>query len=356
MAEKIYSIAIIGAGMIAEKHIESFLKTKRAKISWLAATKQESLNRVTGKFPVEKTTLNYIDILSDKSVDAVVICTPPDVHKKIFMDSVSAGKNILVEKPLGMNLKDIDLMISAAESNPNLVISDCSARHSRLQPKFKAVKDIIDTGILGDIYFVHHNCIWRQGRAGIEYHPTAKWFLNKALSGGGPLLDWGVYDLSFHLGVLGDTPELSKINDVMLKNRLDGVEPGTDVYDVEEHFSVSMEFNNKLRYYWERANNANMETESETRIYGTRGGLKFGFHSWDSPQLTFFDVDNHSKGTARKEIKEIDMTSHGGDDFELAAHYIRVLDGNEKLILPLTLARKHLEIILKCYDFADTKL
>lgn len=353
MNDKIYSIGIIGAGMIAEKHIVSFLQTKRAKISWVADIKEDTLLKVKEKYPIENTTADYMQILTDSTVDAVIICTPPPVHKKVFIDVVSAGKNILVEKPLAMNLSDIDEMIAAEKANPDLIISDCSARHSRLQPKYRKVKEIIDSGVLGEIYFVHHNCIWRQSRAGIEYHPTAKWFLNKAISGGGPLFDWGVYDLSFHLGILGDKPELAKVKNVMLKNGLDNVDSGAEVFDVEEHFSANMKFSGGLNYYWERANNANMETDSETRIYGTRGGLKFGFHSWDAPEITFFDVENNAKGKARKQTIEVDMSEHGGDDYELASHYIRALDGTEKILMPLSLARKHLEIILECYKNSD---
>ena len=349
MNEKIYSIAIVGAGMIAEHHIESFLKTKRAKITWVADIKQEALVKIKEKYPVENTTTDYHNILNDKNVDAVVICTPPLIHKRVFVDAVAAGKNILVEKPLAMSIADIDEMIEAERANPNLIISDCSARHSRLQPKYRKVKEIIDSGVLGEIYFVHHNCIWRQSRAGIEYHPTAKWFLNKAISGGGPLFDWGVYDLSFHLGVLGDKPELTKVKNVMLKNGLDDVDSGAEIFDIEEHFSANMKFTEGLNYYWERANNANMEANSETRIYGTRGGLKFGSHSWDAPEIEFFDVEDNAKGKARKQLIEIDMSQHGGDDYELAAHYIRVLDRTEKVLMPLSLARKHLEIILECY-------
>jgi len=354
MSEKIYNIGIVGAGMIAEKHIVSFLKTNRAKIAWVADIKEEALVNVKEKYPIENITTDYRNLLNDSNVDAVIICTPPTIHKNVFIDAVAAGKNILVEKPLAMNLTDIDEMIEAERANPNLIISDCSARHSRLQPKYRKVKEIIDSGALGEIYFIHHNCIWRNSRAGIEYHPTAKWFLNKALSGGGPLFDWGVYDLSFHLGILGDKPELAKIKNVMLKNGLDDVDSGADIFDVEEHFSANMKFSGGLNYYWERANNANMEANSETRIYGTRGGLKFGSHSWDAPEIEFFDVENEAKGKARKQIFEVDMSTHGGDDYELAAHFIRVLDGTEQVLMPLSLARKHLEIILECYKNADT--
>jgi predicted dehydrogenase len=350
--EKIYNIGIVGAGMIAEKHIDSFLKIKRAKVAWLADINPEVLSRVSQKHSIEKTTVDYRQMLDDRSLDVIVVCTPPPFHKIVFLDAIAAEKHILVEKPLAMNIKDIDEMIAAKNAKPNIKVSDCSARHSRLQPKFRAVKSIIDSGVLGEIYYIHHNCIWRQARGGIEYHPTAKWFLNKAIAGGGPLFDWGVYDLSFHLGVLGDYPQLQKVNNVFLKNGLDAVDPGCEIFDVEEHFMVNMEFNNGIKYYWERANNANMEADSETRIYGTRGGLKFGFHSWDPAEITFFDVDENSKGKARKEVRQVDMSQHGGDDFELAAHFVRVLDEKQEPAMPLELAKKHLEIIWKCYESA----
>jgi len=347
----IYKIGIVGAGMIAEKHIENLLLTQSAKIEWVADIKEVALERIKQKFPaIAKTTNNYKDILNDVSVDAIVVCTPPPMHKQVFIDAVNAGKHILVEKPLAMNLADIDEMIAAKNNHPELKICDCSGRHSRLQPKYKRVKEIIDSGVLGNIYYIHHNCIWRQNRAGIEYHPTAKWFLNKAIAGGGPLFDWGVYDLAFHLGILNDQHEIIKVNNTILKNGLDAVDPKTDIFDVEEHFISTMEFSNGLNYYWERSNNANMEADNETRIYGTRGGIKLAYNTWDSAELTFFDVDNDAKGKARSKTEIIDMSKHKGDDFELSMHFINMLNGTEETVLPLELARKHLDIIFKCYN------
>ena len=213
---KIFNIGIIGAGMIAEHHIVSLQKNSRVSITWIAATKPEKLEKIRAKYSINKATINYKDILSDPNVDAVIICTPPNLHKTMFIEAVNAGKHILVEKPLAMSLKEIDEMIEVKNLHPEVKVLDCSARHSRLQPKYSKIKEIIASGKLGEVYFIHHNCVWRQSRAGIEYHPEAKWFLNKAISGGGPLFDWGVYDLSFHLGVLGDAVELKNVSSVLL--------------------------------------------------------------------------------------------------------------------------------------------
>jgi predicted dehydrogenase len=291
-------------------------------------------------------------MLKSSEVEAVIICTPPTLHKPMFIDALEAGKHVFVEKPVAMSIDEITEMMEAKKKFPHLKTSACSARHARLQPKFRKVKEIIDSGALGEIYFMHHNCVWRQARPGIEYHPAAKWFLNRKISGGGPLFDWGVYDLSFHLGVLSDQPELKKIQSVFLKNGLDLVDPGTDIFDVEEHFAANLELSNGLHFYWERSTNANMHEDNQTRIYGTKGGLKFGFCSWDPPSIEFFDVKDEGKGEARSEVIQLDMDAHEDDELELSKHFINVLEDVEKPAMPIELEAKHLDIIFKLYKEA----
>ncbi|NJK85610.1 MAG: Gfo/Idh/MocA family oxidoreductase [Bacteroidales bacterium] len=292
-------------------------------------------------------TNNISDIIQDKEVDAVVIASPPQSHHDYFMQFLHAGRHILLEKPSSISLKDLDEMINESGNYPDLVICDCSCRHSRLQPKFRFVKKVIDSGELGDVYYIHHNSVARQSRPGIEYNPDAKWFLNKQIAGAGPLIDWGVYDLSFHLGVLSDVPQFVSSETLFKANKLDRTDPGTSVYDVEEHFAVSMRFNNGLNYYWERAAHANNEAPNETRIYGTHGGLKLQYCTWDSPKVELFGLEKGINGKATKTLHEIDMKDHTDDGYELTVHFLNCIEKKEKPMMPLKLARKHLEIILK---------
>lgn len=343
-------IGIIGAGMIAGKHLKSIENTKRFTVKWLADIAPAKLEAYKKEFAIEKVTIDYTEMLKDPELDAVLICTPPNLHKEMFMKCLKAGKHVLLEKPAAMNISELDEMIHFQKSYPELVVCDCSARHSRLQPKFTAIKKIIDSGILGEIYYVHHNSIWRNGRPGIEYHPEAKWFMNKAISGGGPLFDWGVYDLSFHLGILGDAYEIESVQDVMLKSGHDDFNPGDFIYNVEEMFAAQMKFSNGLRYYWERGNHANIDVPNETRIYGSRAGLKFSFCSWDSPSINLYDYDG--EGKSRHTVIDIDMEGHSDDD-ALIEHFADAVEGKTKPAMPLQLARKHLDIIWKCYKKAE---
>jgi predicted dehydrogenase len=347
--KKLFNFGIIGAGMIAEKHIIGLQKTGNVQIDWVARSNASLLKEFQKKFDIPKGTTNYREILADPEVDAVVITSPPQFHYQMFMDSVSAGKHILLEKPAAIKKQHIEEMVKIADAHPELIISDCSSRHARLQPKFRKVKEIIDSGILGEIYFIHHNAVARQSRPGIEYHPSAKWFLNREIAGGGVLFDWGVYDLSFHLGLLNDIPQIEDIDLLFMKSGLDNIDPGTNVFDVEEHFAVNLKLSGGLKYYWERSTNANMEAINETRIYGTKGGIKLGFCSWENPEIEFFDVENDGKGRARKEIIKVDMSKQEDND-ELSKHFVNVLLGTEKVAMPLSLAAKHLDIIFRIYE------
>ena len=346
-----HNIGIIGAGMIGQEHIRNFKKLKGVRITWVADINEALLKKVLKTFKVSKGTTDYMEILNDPDVHAVVICTPPSTHFEIFIRAVRSGKHILLEKPATISIDELEGLLAIAAQHPELHICDASCRHARLQPKFNFVKKIIDSGNLGDIYHIHHQEALRQARPGIEYHPEAKWFLNRKIAGGGPVLDWGIYDFSFHLGILSDKPELKSVK-AMTARGLDKKDPGTDIFDVEEHGVAWMEFSGGLTYVWERATHANVEAPSETRIYGTKGGLKFSFLTWDSPDIKYYYTTKQGRGKAKSKTFTVDMSKHGGDNFEMARHFVDVLNGKAEPAMPLSLAAKHLRIIDEVYKSA----
>ena len=340
-------IGVIGAGMIAENHIQNVQKSNRATVQWIAATTKEKAALVGNKYGIPNSTDHYQEMLEDPILDAVIICTPPFLHAEMMEAALKTGKHILVEKPLTLTLEEATRILELIKSYPDLIAMDCSARHARLHPKFETVKRYIESGQLGDIYYVHHNAVNQQSRPGMEYHPSAKWFLDASKAGGGPLFDWGVYDLSFHLGVLGDRHELQTVDAIQIKSGLDDRDPGTDIYNVEEHFSANMTFSDGLRFYWERAAHANMQVANETRIYGTRGGLRLAFCSWDAPELTVYGLDDSGNAFSRTELLDYQDQDDG---YAMAVHFLDCLEGKAKPIQSLEVAARHLQIIYQCYQ------
>lgn len=346
----IIKIGIIGTGMIAHKHVESLQKIEKVDVSWVAGRNQEKLKRFQEQYNIGQSTTNYHEMLADDELDAVIIATPPNSHVKIFEDVLNAGKNCLLEKPPAILIKDISKLKQLIADHPNLIISACSSRHSRLQPKYKKIKEIIDSGVCGKIYYIHHNCVQQQSRGGIEYHPEAKWFMNREIAGAGPLYDWGLYDMSFHLGLLNDKPELEKISDAFVARGLDNIDVGDFVNDVEEHFATSLQFSGGLRYYWERSIQANMEAANESRIYGTRGGIKVSFCTWEeNTDIEFFSLEDGVNGKVKKEIFKINVDNQI-DEFELAMDFVHTLRTGDKPTMPLELELKHMEILMRIND------
>lgn len=350
---RILNIGIIGCGMVANNHIKNFLQFPNVEIRWICDQSKTVLNNFQKKYSISLGTVDYHQILEDADVDAVVICTPPNSHFKMAIDSLRSGKHILLEKPSTITRQDLSELQEAVIKHPSLIVLDCSARHSRLQPKFNYFKEMISSGELGHIYCIHHNAVNRASRPGIEYHPQAKWFLNKNISGGGPLIDWGVYDLSFHLGILGDIFNLINVR-AFIAGNLDNYTKNLNICDVEEHAIVLMEFDNNLVYYWERAVNAHNEVCNETRIYGTKGGLKFSYLSWESPNAEYYLINQKGKYIKRK-IK-VDMQKHSTSDndfYEMDSHFIACILKQESPILPFSLSSKYLNIIFDCIDNSD---
>ncbi len=351
--KKVQQIGIIGGGMIAQAHMRNVEADRRAKVTWVADISDAALKKSMEAFSVPNGTTNYKDMLNDSELDAVIVCTPPGTHKKIGIDVMRAGKHLLLEKPLATSVKDCQALVNEAKKHRRLKISGCSARHARLNPKFEFVKKIINSGKLGEIYHVHHQCGGRQGRGGIEYNPGAKWFLDRKIAGGGPLFDWGVYDLSFHLGVLGQ-PKLKSVESFAV-NGLDELYPKGPGY-VEEHGAAWMKFTNGMTYYWERANNAHNETDWLTRIYGKKGGLKFNYLSGNKDPVIFFDVSNNGKGKARqKALKVPRLDKHPGDMPALGKAWLNYLCADGPKPISFQTELDNIKIMLEMYKKSGLK-
>jgi predicted dehydrogenase len=339
-----YNLGIIGAGMYGKVLMRWFKQDERANIIWVNSASEATTKAAAEEFGVEKWTLDYREILADPVVDAVVIATPPYLHAEQLEASLDAGKQVLLEKPMAESLESVQRIVRAVDGKPELLVLEASCRHTRLTRKFQFIKSIIVSGKLGEIYHIHHNHLSRG--TFIEWNPSGAWAMNKLLAGGGPFIDRGVYDLSFHLGLLDDLPQLKSLRS-FTRNDLRDMRSLVEYSDVEQHGAAWMEFDTRLTYYYESGAGAHAETPNETRIYGTKGGLRFQFPVWDSTEVEFFYTEN---GEPRKETLTVDMTDAPDDSLALATHFLDCLDGKTQLLMTVQSAAKHMEILFKILE------
>ncbi|MEJ2208801.1 MAG: Gfo/Idh/MocA family oxidoreductase [Anaerolineae bacterium] len=335
-----YNLGIIGAGMWGKVLADRFRRDPRARVTWINSASEATTRAAAEEFGIEQWTLDYHDVLADAAVDAVAIATPPYLHAQQLCDALAAGKHVLLEKPMAESLESVERIVRAVEQAPDRVVLDASARHTRLTPKFRFVKAILDSGRLGQVYHVHHNHLLRG--TFIEYNPRGTWAMKREL-GGGPILDWGVYDLSFHLGLLDDAPELLSVRG-FTRNDLRDVGHLVEGSDVEQHAAAWLEFSGGLTYYYERGAGVHAEMPNETRLYGTEGGLRFQFPSWDSDEIElFYCVD----GEPRKETLTVEMDGPPDDALALTTHFLDCLEGTAEPLMPIPLSAKHMRILFE---------
>ena len=151
--EKIMKVGIIGAGRIGKVHIKNIsmfvpeLEIKTVVDPFM----NEQTEAYVKKYGVTNVTKNADDILNDKEIEAVIICSSTDTHSKYIIEAAHAGKHIFCEKPVDYDLAKVHQAINAAkEAGVKLQIGFCR----RFDHNHKGVYDVVRSGRIGDVHMV----------------------------------------------------------------------------------------------------------------------------------------------------------------------------------------------------------
>ncbi|HCN74451.1 Gfo/Idh/MocA family protein [Pseudolactococcus plantarum] len=121
-------------------------------------------------------------VLSDDDVEAVLIATPNDSHKAIAIAALRAGKQVICEKPVAMNVLELDEILAVAKATGNVFMVH---QNRRWDPDFLVIRDLYQTGKIGELFQIESRVHGANGIPG-DWREQAK-------HGGGMLLDWGVH-------------------------------------------------------------------------------------------------------------------------------------------------------------------
>ena len=147
------SIGVIGCGRIAQRfHIKTLSSLEGAKLVALCDIREEIACRLASRYHVEKVYNDYRELLSDKTIEAVIISTPPESHFKILEEAASTGKHIFVEKPLAETIEECKRAIEVCRSNGVKLMVGLMRRFD------KALiwsKEKITSGILGRPFVIN---------------------------------------------------------------------------------------------------------------------------------------------------------------------------------------------------------
>jgi len=189
-------VGVIGAGAIGPAHMKGFQQAAGAELTAVCDTDKGRARAAAEQFGIPNVYLDHRKLLAADVVDAVSVCTPNSTHLQLALDALAAGKHVLCEKPISMSGREARRMVEAAKRARRILMTAQSMRYSG---KARFLKQLVDSGRLGDIYYAKA-AIFR--RTGIP----RGWFQDRKQSGGGPMVDLGVHMLDLMWWMMG-TPK-----------------------------------------------------------------------------------------------------------------------------------------------------
>jgi predicted dehydrogenase len=161
-----------------------------AELTWLCDLDEAHLRTVAERYPHARTAADIEDLLADDTLDAVVIATPVATHHALAKRALEAGKHVFVEKPPAMRAVEMDELVRLADDGGRVLMPG----HLLLyHPAVLKLKELVDTGELGDVLCVYGN---RVNLGIVRSNENALWSL-------------GVHDLSVILYLLDEDPDLA---------------------------------------------------------------------------------------------------------------------------------------------------
>ncbi len=339
-------IAIVGCGGIAnQKHFPSISKfPDKAEIVAFCDIIPERAEKARKEYGAEgaKVYIDYQEMLADESVefDTVHVCTPNVAHCPITVAAFEAGKNVMCEKPMAHCTADAQKMIDAwKKAGTQFTIG----YQNRFRVDTQTLHASCEAGELGEVYFAKAHALRRRAV------PTWGVFPNKALQGGGPLIDIGTHALDITLWMMDNYEPISVTGQVFYKlgRQADGPEGNVfgpwdpKTFEVEDSAFGFIKMKNGATIYLESswALNILKSMEASTTLCGTKAGAEIHHGgSYGKDELIYNIVEHNQQ--MEKVISPQPMVDffEGGAAAEAVAEQEQwlnaILNGTQPLVKP----------------------
>jgi len=250
---------IIGCGRIAKRHAEIISKT--GILSAVCDVKQGRAEQFAGDFN-SKAYFAIDELLKNENqIEVISICTPNGLHAEHSIKALQAGKHVLCEKPMAINIEDCEQMIIESDkAEKDLFI----VKQNRFNPPVAALKEVIDNGTLGKIINLEVNCFWNRNE---QYYKESEWKGKKSLDGGTLYTQFSHFiDLMYWLA--GDVKQVHAYG----KNIIHG-----GLIEFEDTGVIILEFlNGALGTINYTVNSYKKNMEGSIAVFGVNGTVKIG--------------------------------------------------------------------------------
>ena len=261
-------VGIIGTGWIAESHIQSYKQQEDVEIVAAADLIPGKAEKFMKRFGVEGVRFypSHKELIDNEELDAVSVCTYNTQHAVPTIYALEHGIPVLLEKPFSVTLEEAEAVCRAEKASGKFVSVG-------FQPRFDAnmqmIKKIVDSGVLGKIYYIQTGGGRRRGIPGST-------FIEKSTGGIGALGDIGCYSLDMVLNAIGYPKPLTVsgyISDFFGKNpKYNGADAAR--FSVDDFAAAFVRLEGGIILDFRIAWAMHVNTPGDTIIFGTEGALR----------------------------------------------------------------------------------
>ena len=147
---KAIRIGVIGCGYWGPNLLRNFAENEAVQLVWICDIDSNRLAAMGRRYPVAHTTIDYRKLFAEPGLDAVAVVTPVATHYQIAKEALSAGKHVLVEKPLTATVREAEELIDLARNNDRTLMVDHTFVYTGA---VRRMKEIVAGGELGELLY-----------------------------------------------------------------------------------------------------------------------------------------------------------------------------------------------------------
>lgn len=333
------NFAIIGCGAIAHQHINAIRATSGAELAAVYSRSMDKAREWGRKYSIEAFN-NYELLLKSSGIDAVVILTPSGTHADLGIKAAEAGKHVVVEKPIDINLEKAKALVEACEKAG--VKLSCIFQH-RFDEAMIRLKEAVDHQKLGQLNFGSSRTTWYRPQA---YYDSGEWRGTRELDGGGALMNQSIHYIDLLLYIMGPVEEVHGYCATRGHKRI----------NVEDIAVANLKFTSGALGIIEGNTTAFPGFSTELDIFGESGSVRIS-----SDEIMEWHIKNEeaatiTAGATQASTGKNTQTADYGPSFTRQyADIVQAFQNNTEPLVNGREAIRALEVILAIYESAESR-
>lgn len=327
--------AVIGQGHIGKRHAEMLRRNPDCELVAVCDVlpkEQLGLNDLKEKFYTSAEEM----LQKEKDIDIVNICTPNGLHAKHALLALSAGKHVVVEKPMALHKQDCEQVVHKALQMQKQVFCVMQNRYS---PPSVWLKEIVSKKIIGDIHMVQLNCYWNRDE---RYYKKGSWKGTQDLDGGTLFTQFSHWiDLLYWL--FGDIKDIqAKFADFNHGNLTEFEDSGFVNFRFVNGGLGSINYSTAV---WDR------NLESSITVVGSKGSVKVGGQYMD--KVEYCHIKDYTMPALAETEPANDYGAYKGsanNHHHMIGNVIGTLNGQTTITTNAMEGMKVVEIIERIYS------